>query len=122
DSALPALDGDSLPFASDFSIAGAIEYKWQLSEKLGARVEVNSKYQSGFTTGVDSATADAFIQDGYGLIDARAAIDFPNGVELGVWGRNLTSSDYAVSGYQFFGPTTFRGTPRTYGVSARYAY
>ena len=122
DNSLPALDGDSLPFASDVSVAAGFEYEWQLSEKLGARVEANGKYQSDFTTGADTDTAEAFTQDGYGLIDARAAIDFPNGVELGVWGRNLTNSDYAVSGYRFFGATTFRGTPRTYGVSARYSY
>ena len=122
DSSLPSLDGDALPFASDFSGTAFARYEWDVSETMRARVQANGKYQSDFTTGADTATAGAFIQDGYEVIDAQAALIFGNGVELGVWGRNLTNSDYAVSGYRFFGATTFRGTPRTYGVSAKLSY
>ena len=122
DSTLLSLDGDALPFASDVSVVAGIEYNWQLNDHLGASLEVNGKYQSDFTTGADTATASAFIQDSYTLIDAKAEIEFQNGVNLGIWGRNLGNEDYAVSAFRFFGPTTFRGTPRTYGVSARYSY
>jgi len=122
DQALPSLDGDALPFTSDISVAGGFEYRWQLNDRLGASLQANGKYQSNFTTGADTATADAFIQDGYTLIDARGAIDFQNGVELGIWARNLGNVDYAVSGYRFFGATTFRGAPRSYGISAKYSY
>ena len=122
DEALPSLDGDALPFASDVSITGGFEYRWQLNDNLGASLQANSKYQSDFTTGADTATAGAFIQEGYTLIDARGTIDFQNGVELGLWARNIGNADYAVSGYRFFGATTFRGAPRTYGISAKYSY
>ena len=122
DETLPSLDGDALPFASEVSITGGFDYRWQLSQTLGASIQANGKYQSDFTTGADTATASAFIQDGYALFNASAAIDFLNGVELGIWGRNLGNEDYAVSGYRFFGATTFRGTPRTYGISAKYSY
>lgn len=122
DSALPSLNGDALPFASDFSATAGFEYSWQLSGNLGATLQANGKYQSDFTTGADTATAEAFVQDGYAVIDARAAVDFPNGVELGLWGRNLGNADYAVSAYRFFGATTFRGNPRSYGISAKYSY
>jgi len=122
DDSLPSLDGDALPFASNMSVAGGFDYKRKLSETLGLRLEAQGKYQSEFTTGADTATASAFIQKGYALIDTSATLEFQNNVELGIWARNLTNSDYAVSGYRFFGATTFRGTPRTYGISAKYSY
>lgn len=122
DDSLPSLDGDTLPFASNVSVAGGFNYQRQLSETLGLRLEAQGKYQSEFTTGADTATASAFIQKGYALIDTSATLEFQNNVELGIWARNLTNSDYAVSGYRFFGTTTFRGTPRTYGISAKYSY
>lgn len=122
DISLPSLNGDALPFASDFSVAASAQYEWQLTDKIGASVQANGKYQTDFTTGADTGTAGAFIQDGYAVVDAGATLDFPNGVELGIWARNLANSDYAVSAYSFFGATTFRGSPRTYGISARYSY
>ncbi|WP_409432299.1 TonB-dependent receptor [Litorimonas sp. RW-G-Af-16] len=118
----PALDGDDLPFASDFSGTAFARYQWAISETITGQLQANAKYQTDFTTGVDSATATAFRQDGYGLIDAEAKLMLDNGVELGLWGRNLNNADYASSAYRFFGATTFRGNPRSYGVALRYDY
>jgi outer membrane receptor protein involved in Fe transport len=59
-------------------------------------------------------------------IDASLTYHLHNGLELGLWGRNLTDNRYftvifdsplqtgSISGYQ--------NEPRTYGVSARYAF
>lgn len=121
------LDGDDLPFASDLSVTAFVDYFMPLSDKLGLRLKANGKYQSEFSTGSDSLNrsgleTNAFRQNGYEVIDAQAVLEFDNGVEFGVWGRNLTNSDYAVSAYSFFGPTSFRGNPRTYGLSLRYDY
>ena len=122
DDTQPSLDGDALPFASDFSGTLTAQYQWGLNDTMDARLAAQGKYVSDFTTGADTVTASAFVQNGYELIDGNAALIFDNGVELGIWARNITSSDYATSAYRFFGATTFRGNPRSYGVSFRYDY
>ena len=123
DSTQPTLDGDDLPFASEFSGTLHTSYRWALSEEFDARLSANGKYQSSFLLGANLTNSDGsnFTQSGYETIDARGELIFSN-IEFGVWGRNLTNSDYATSAFSFFGPTTFRSNPRQYGVSVKYSY
>jgi len=113
-------DGNPLPFASKFSGVLSARYEWPLGESLNASVEGNGKYQSAFF--LDAEGRDDRRQSGYEIVDGSAAIHFNNGVDLGIWGRNLTNSDYAVSGFGFIGYNTFRGAPRSYGISVKYSY
>lgn len=115
-----SFDGNPLPFASEFSTVLSAKYRWALQGDLEASVEADGKYQSEFY--LDAEGLQDRRQDGYEIIDAAATLHLGNGVDLGLWGRNLTNSDYAVSGFGFVGYNTFRGAPRSYGVSARYAY
>ena len=120
----PALSGDELPFASEFSGTLNVAYRWALTEQIGARLSANAKYQSEFLLGANLTNSDGtnFTQSGYETIDAHGELIFGSGLEFGVWGRNLSNSDYATSAFSFFGPTTFRGNPRQYGVSLKYSY
>ena len=113
-------DGNRLPFASEFSATLAASYQWPISETVTGKIEGSGKYQSSFF--LDAEGLDTRKQDGYETIDASAALLLKNGVEVGVWGRNLSNTDYAVSGYGFIGYNTFRGQPRTYGVALKYSY
>ena len=120
----PSLSGDELPFASEFSGTLNVAYRWALSEQIEARIAANGKYQSEFLLGANLTNSDGsnFTQSGYETIDARGELILGNGVELGVWGRNLSNSDYTTSAFSFFGPTTFRANPRQYGVSLKFSY
>ena len=113
-------DGNPLPFASDFSGVISSRYEWSLTEKLNASVEANGKYQTAFY--LDAEGRDDRRQSGYEIIDGAATLHLKNGIDIGIWGRNLTNSDYAVSGFGFIGYNTFRGAPRSYGVALKYAY
>lgn len=113
-------DGNSLPFASDVSAVLSARYEWGLSDTLRASVEANGKYQSAFF--LDAEGRDDRRQSGYEIIDSAATLHLNNGVDIGVWGRNLSNADYAVSGFGFIGYNTFRGAPRSYGVAVKYAY
>ena len=113
-------DGNPLPFASKFSGVLSTQYRWGLSQTVDASVQANGKYQSSFY--LDAEGLEDRKQSGYEIIDGSAALHFGNGVDLGVWGRNLTNADYAVSGFGFIGYNTFRGAPRSYGVSLKYSY
>lgn len=113
-------DGNPLPFASDVSTVFSARYEWALNDALSASIEGNGKYQSVFY--LDAEGRDDRRQTGYEIVDGGAYLHFKNGVDLGVWGRNLTDSDYAVSGFGFIGYNTFRGAPRSYGIAVKYSF
>jgi iron complex outermembrane receptor protein len=115
-----AFDGNPLPFASELSAVVSAAYTWSLNDKVEAMMGLNGKYQSEFY--LDAEGREDRRQDGYGLIDGRAELRFSNGISAQIWGRNLTNADYAVSGYGFIGYNTFRGAPRSYGLTLGYAY
>jgi iron complex outermembrane receptor protein len=113
-------DGNPLPFASKFSAVFSARYEWALSQTLRASLQGSGKYQSAFF--LDAEGLADRRQAGYEVIDGDATLHISDGVDVGIWGRNLTNSDYAVSGYGFIGYNTFRGTPRSYGASLTYRY
>lgn len=113
-------DGNPLPFASKYSGVISARYEWALAGDLRASVQGSGKYQSAFY--LDAEGREDRRQSGYEIIDGEATLHFNNGIDLGIWGRNLSNSDYAVSGYGFIGYNTFRGAPRSYGVSMKYSY
>jgi iron complex outermembrane receptor protein len=113
-------DGNALPFASDVSVVFSARYEWALTGDIRAAVQANGKYQSAFF--LDAEGLAEREQEGYEVIDLSATLYLANGIELGAWARNVTNSDYAVSGFGFIGYNTFIGEPRTYGVSVQYSY
>ena len=113
-------DGNPLPFASKYSGVLSVGYNWDLSEDLQATLQGNGKYQSAFY--FDAEGLEERRQSGYEIIDGSATLHFNNGIDFGVFGRNLTNSDYGVSGFGFIGYNTFRGNPRSYGAFLKYSY
>ena len=113
-------DGNPLPFASDFSGVLSARYEWALNENMNVSIKGDGKFQSAFY--LDAEGLEDRRQSTYEIIDGQATLHFKNGVDLGVWGRNLTNSDFAESGFGFIGYNTFRGDPRSYGASVRFSY
>lgn len=65
-------------------------------------------------------------QDAYDVVNARLGLALPNGIDVSVWGRNLTGSDYKVDFIGDLPPAVFGGSqfhilapPRTYGVDVK---
>lgn len=113
-------DGNPLPFASEFSAVFSARYEWALSQTLRASLQGSGKYQSAFF--LDAEGLADRRQAGYEVIDGDATLHIGDDIDVGIWGRNLTNSDYAVSGYGFIGYNTFRGAPRRYGASMTFRY
>ena len=66
-------------------------------------------------------------QGAYGLLNARAALELNSpGVELALWGKNLTKAKYNVDDLDFYNSRgldpAFRGDPRTYGATVTYRF
>jgi iron complex outermembrane receptor protein len=90
-------------------------------------------YGYELTTGVGAtngaATANQLFENpGYGVLNGRVAFHFEDtGVELALWGRNLTGKQYNVNTfanlYTSLGvATNYAGEPRTYGFTVSYKF
>lgn len=110
-------DGNPLPFASDLSATLGVRHEWALAGDMRAGVELFAKHQSDYY--LDAEGRADRRQDAVTLVDAKARLMLNDGLELAVWGRNLTDEDYALSGYGFVGYDTFRSQPAMWGVSVR---
>ena len=112
-------DGNPLPFASEVSVVLDARKTFELGDNRRLVLDANSKYRSDYYLDAEGLAERS--QDGFTTINASAAIQFVNsGLELSVWGRNLTDQDYAVSGFGFIGYNTFRSQPASYGVRLRW--
>lgn len=114
-------DGNPLPFAPEYSGTLGARYEWALGDGMRAALQANAKAKTAYY--LDAEGLSARRQSGYATVDAMATIHFDaSGMEIGLWGRNLSDRDVAVSGYGFIGYNTFRSSPRSYGVSARITF
>ena len=111
-------DGNPLPFAPELSATLGLRQEWQLADNRRAAIQANAKAKSQYY--LDAEGLEARSQDGYATVDASATLYLDTrGLELSLWGRNLTDEDVAISGYGFIGYNTFRSDPRQYGVAAK---
>jgi outer membrane receptor protein involved in Fe transport len=140
---LPLLPGQRLSFAPLWSGSLSATYERPLGNSLVGRVNVDGKWTSAYNTGSDLLPRK--VQDAYGLINAKLAVEAANGrwaVEL--WAKNLTDTHYYQVAFNapFQGSTglrdapaplydpardtqtygAFLGAPRTVGVTVRARY
>lgn len=62
-----------------------------------------------------------FQQPLYALLDAKVRMEWKN-VGLEVWGKNLTSTKYAVYGFKYNGNFAQAGRPLTFGCTVNYQF
>jgi iron complex outermembrane receptor protein len=72
----------------------------------------------------DITQRDVMSGAGYGLVNARFAFTAPNGLQVGLWGKNLADKEYVTfkADLSTFGGfiENFYDAPRTYGVDFTY--
>jgi len=119
------LTGERPNFASDVVLTGALNYKRDLTEKIGLNSRVGYRYRSEYTTAQDNDPTS--LQDGFVTIDATLGFEFYDGlVGLDFWGKNLT--DQTIRNITFDTPfqagsfSAFLEAPRTYGATLRFNY
>ncbi|MGH6696205.1 MAG: TonB-dependent receptor [Sphingopyxis sp.] len=84
--------------------------------------QVNFDHSGAFYGTPNPLTPGALVS-GSDLLSARLALQLDNGLELSLWGRNLTKDEYFVSA-TFSGNVAggVVGNPRTYGMTARFSF
>ena len=114
-------DGKPLPFAPEFSANARLRYETRVGTDSRIALGTNANFRSRFY--LDPAGLEERSQGDVLTLAANASLYLDRaGLELSLWGRNLTDRDYAVSGYGFIGYNTFRSEPRTFGGAVSYHF
>ena len=114
-------DGNPLPFAPETAVTLGARYDFALTAGLDGHVSLHAKYRSKYY--LDPEGLESRMQKGFTTLQAEAGLRFADpGIDLTLWGRNLTDEDYAISGYGFIGYDTFRSDPRAYGIRIGYTF
>ena len=60
------------------------------------------------------------------MVNASAGLTFANGIQLNLWGRNLTGDEYLLSAFpsvaQAGSISGYPSQPRTYGLTVKYNF
>jgi iron complex outermembrane receptor protein len=121
----PTRLNDRLSFAPLWSGSLSATYEFDVGSELVLRTNLGAKFTSSYNTG--SNLAPQKIQDSYTLLNARVALgarDSAWSIEL--WSQNLTDEDYVQlifdSVLQTNSFDAYLGSPRTYGLTARFRF
>ena len=125
------LDGQDLPFASEWTGTVGANFETPVSDALTLFLNGNVFMRSDQRLSAEILSYDTE-QDSYALLTLRAGVKTPDDKwELAAWCRNCTDESYAVSKFRipfdgnlFFAATTFShvGTPRIMGVTGTYRF
>ena len=118
--------GNNLPNVPDVTFTGAVRKEFQVANGT-ASLQPNWRYQDDVT--YDLANARNLSQEGYWILNARAAYNFGSNeeYEVSVWGKNLNGQEYCNSA------TSLEGlveslicvpglSEPTYGITASYHF
>ncbi len=125
------LTGERPAGIPEWALSLGANYEFYSSEALTAYIQGDFDFQSA-TTIVDNLPVD--LTRKVGTLNASLGLDFENGVDLRIWGRNINNDEYFTSGFP--GPAqtlpppasvngtfnTYPNQPRTYGVTLRYNF
>lgn len=136
--ALSLLPGQTLGFAPEWSLSGAVTYERDVFENFRFLASLNGKYQSSYNTGSDLSPFKK--QDGFAVFNGRIGIGSKDERwTLEGWAQNLFDEDYyqvvfaaplqgqfIPTGSTTYSPATdsntynaFLGAPRTIGATLR---
>ena len=118
--------GNNLPNVPDVTFTGAVRKEFQVANGT-ASIQTNWRYQDDVT--YDLANARNLSQEGYWILNARAAYNFGSNeeYEVSVWGKNLNGQEYCNSATSLEGLVdSLLCVPGlsepTYGITASYHF
>ena len=110
--------GEAIGFPN-WQYNGMIEYLIPIAQSRRVRLAVDYSYESeAERPGAIDRTLPAFW-----LLNARVSYRFNGGLEVGLWGRNLTDTEYLnFWDNSLNAEVQIVGMPRTFGTSLRWRY
>ena len=117
----PANVGNTLPRSPKHSVGVSAEYRRDVQNLGEFMARADYSYQSRSFLDVENTAASAIPQ--YDLLNLKLGLELNNGVEVSVFGRNVTDEEYQVHAFDL-GPFGFPifGEPSTWGVTLGYSF
>jgi iron complex outermembrane receptor protein len=114
-------DGHSFNLAPKWTSVSDAEYRFPVSSDRTAFFGASETYHS--STYSDLAHSPSAFIAPYAVTDLRAGLSFVNGLEVMVWGKNVTNKYYWNLAYgQADSTVRYANMPATFGITARYQY
>lgn len=111
-------NGNRIPYTPQHTFALSADYRQPLGKGLFRTLFVGADLN-----GVGSIywdTANTAKEDAYALLGARLGVELAGGVELSLYGRNLTDVDYSTFSFANLGRRlSQQGTPRYFGAELK---
>ncbi len=120
---LPLIDdkGHSFNLSPKWTSVSDAELRLPVSSNAEAFVGATVTYNS--VTWSDLAHSDSVKVDPFTLLDLRAGLSFDSGLDLMVWGKNVTNKYYWGLGYgQGDSTVRYAYMPVTYGITVRFKH
>lgn len=107
-------------------LAASFHHESAFTPVEGLAYPITSRPPTPAMVAASTAAADLYGRHSVNELDASLTFAMANGLELGIWGRNLTNDRYIM---QIFDTSAQSGSvsgypsqPRTYGVTARFKF
>ncbi len=134
-SAVGDLSGKKPAGIPDLSVSMGATYTHEFAGGTKAIAHVDYQYESptqivdgltGFATDAEGIRIAQGLKREVNQLNASFTIALTNGLELGVWGRNLTNAQYLTTVFdavaQAGSVSGYPSQPRTYGVTGRFKF
>ena len=121
------LSGNHMPLAPRTSFALATHHTLPVGDVGEAYLHGEWNYKSSYYLDFNNIRPGGR-QSRYSVVNARIGFLFDTGIDVSLWGRNLTNADYKVDFIgelpPLFGSSQFHvlGAPRTYGVDVKFSF
>ncbi|WP_237067470.1 TonB-dependent receptor [Microbulbifer guangxiensis] len=114
--ARPEIVGNSLARTPEQTVSGNINYEWLLDSGSAIIFNANAMYQDEVFYSVENTAAAG--DDARTLVNVNATWDNYDGLEVSLWGKNLTDEEYRAHSFEQSGMAFYiPGEPLTWGVS-----
>lgn len=112
--------GNRRAFSPKETFNGQARYETSLTNAADLVISADWNWRSSAFLELNNQPSN--LQDAYWVLNGRASVQFGNGVELSIWGKNLTNTDYIVylNDLPAFGwLLNGYAAPRTFGGSVK---
>ncbi|KUJ81577.1 MULTISPECIES: TonB-dependent receptor [Microbulbifer] len=112
----PEVVGNRLARTPEHSVSANINYEWLLGNGTAIIFNTNAMYQDEVSYSVSNSAAAG--DDARTLVNFNATWDNYAGMEVSLWGKNLTDEEYRAHSFEQSGMAFYiPGEPLTWGVS-----
>ncbi|GAA5525692.1 pesticin receptor [Microbulbifer aestuariivivens] len=112
----PEIVGNSLARTPEQTVSGNLNYEWLLGNGSAIIFNANAMYQDEVFYSIENTAAAG--DDARTLVNVNVTWDNYEGLEVALWGKNLTDEEYRAHSFEQSGMAFYiPGEPLTWGLS-----